>query len=111
MDWSLCGGLDRSTLVNRVTSDVHDTAKGARADGNHDGRACVGHSGATDETFGTCLRQDLAGEARENETDARHTIHSNAAHNVLTQMLLDHVSKACSELNWLPLMAYRDLQD
>ena len=47
-------GLDGSTLVDGVTSDVHDTSQGSRADGDGDGSAGVGSLGATDETLGTC---------------------------------------------------------
>lgn len=47
-------GLDGSTLIDGVTSDVHDTSQGSRADGNGDGSAGVGGLGATDETLGTC---------------------------------------------------------
>lgn len=46
-------GLDGTTLVNGVTSDVHDTTKGSRADGNGDGSTCVLGLGATSETLST----------------------------------------------------------
>lgn len=60
--------LDGSTLVNGLTSDVHDATEGTGTDGNHDGVASVGSLAATDETLGT--------------------LHGNAADDVLTQMLL-----------------------
>lgn len=47
-------GLDGTTLVDGVTSDVDDTAKGGRADGNLDGSAGVDGGGTTDETLSTC---------------------------------------------------------
>jgi hypothetical protein len=49
----LCS-LDGATLVDGVTSDVHDAAEGAGADGDEDRSAGVGCDVATDETFGTC---------------------------------------------------------
>ena len=45
--------LDRTTLVNGLTNDVHDTAKRALADGNLDGGTSVDDLLATDETLGT----------------------------------------------------------
>jgi hypothetical protein len=47
-------GLDRSSLVNGVTSDVQDTTKSGRADGDGNGSTSVRGLGATDETLGTC---------------------------------------------------------
>lgn len=47
--------LDGTTLIDWVASDVHDTTKSGRADGDGDGSAGVGALGATDETLGTCL--------------------------------------------------------
>lgn len=41
VDRSELVGLDGTTLVNGVTSDVHDTAEGGRADGNGDGSTAV----------------------------------------------------------------------
>lgn len=57
-----------STYVETY-SDVHDTTKGGRADGNGDGSTSVAGLGTTDETF--C------------------TVHGNAAHNGLAEMLSD----------------------
>ena len=48
------GSLDGTTLVNGVTSDVHDATKSAVTNGNLDGGASVGGLGATNETLGTC---------------------------------------------------------
>lgn len=53
MDRSELGGLDRTTLVNGVTSDVDDTAKGARADGDLDGSTSVAGRSTTGQTLGT----------------------------------------------------------
>jgi hypothetical protein len=49
---SLCG-LDRSSLVDGVTSDVHDTTQGTWADGDTDRGASVDSFATSDETFGT----------------------------------------------------------
>lgn len=46
-------GLDGTTLVNGVTSDVDDTSQGSRADRNGDRSAGVVSLGATGETLGT----------------------------------------------------------
>ena len=67
--------LDGSTLVDGLADDVHDAAETATSDGNHDGLAGVAGWVATDETLGT--------------------IHSNASHRTLTQMLL-HTSASCA---------------
>ena len=45
--------LDGTTLVNGVTSDVHDTTKSGGTDGDGDGSTGVGSLGATNETLGT----------------------------------------------------------
>lgn len=47
------GGLDGTALINGITSDVHDTTKGAVADGDLDGRTGVDGLRATDKTLGT----------------------------------------------------------
>jgi peptide chain release factor 1 len=60
-------GLDGTTLVNGVTSDVHDTAKSLRADGDGDGSTSVDSLSASDETLGT--------------------VHGNAADDTLSEML------------------------
>ena len=53
MDRGVLGGLDGATLVNGVTSDVDDTAKGTRADGDGDGSAGVTGSSTTGKTLST----------------------------------------------------------
>ncbi len=45
--------LDRSALVNGFTNNVHDAAKSALADGNHDGITSVNDPLTTDETLST----------------------------------------------------------
>jgi hypothetical protein len=45
--------LDGSTLVNRFTNDVHDTAEGSGANRNENGGTGVDNLLTTDETFGT----------------------------------------------------------
>jgi hypothetical protein len=64
--------LDGATLVNGVTSDVHDTAEGLGTDGDGDGSTGVDSGSTSDETLGT--------------------VHGNASDDVLTQMLgnLEH---------------------
>lgn len=86
VDGQLLGALDWATLVNRVTSNVHDTTKGSGADGNHDGVASVGSDRASHKTLGTCNAG--MSDAHSSYYAERPTIHSNASHNVLTQMLL-----------------------
>lgn len=49
-------GLDGTTLVNGVTSDVHDTAKSGRADRDGDRGTSVGSLSTTDETLSTCAK-------------------------------------------------------
>lgn len=71
MDGGELDGLDGTTLVNGVTSDVHDATETAGTDGNLDGGTSVDDLAATDETLGT--------------------IHGNAADDVLTQVLLELV--------------------
>jgi peptide chain release factor 1 len=46
--------LDGTTLVNGVTSDVHDTAKSLGADGNGDGSTGILGGSTSDETLSTC---------------------------------------------------------
>jgi hypothetical protein len=47
------GGLDGTTLVNGVTSDVDDTAQGSGTDGDLDGSTSVVGNDTTGETLGT----------------------------------------------------------
>ena len=63
--------LDGTTLVNGVTSDVHDATETAGTDGDLDGGTSVDDLAATDETLST--------------------VHGNATDDVLTQMLLELV--------------------
>ena len=53
MDGQVSGSLDRTTLVNGVTRDVDDTAKGTRADGDGDGSTGVVGGSATGQTLST----------------------------------------------------------
>jgi hypothetical protein len=53
VDRELLCALDGSTLVNWISSDIHDTTEGSWADGNHDGGASIGCGLTTDKTFGT----------------------------------------------------------
>jgi peptide chain release factor 1 len=53
VDGSELGGLDGTTLVNGVTSDVDDTAQGGGTDGDGDGGTSVGGKDTTGETLGT----------------------------------------------------------
>lgn len=46
-------GLDRSSLINGVTSDVQDTTESGGADGNGDGSTSVGSLGTTNKTLST----------------------------------------------------------
>ena len=71
VDGGELGSLDGTTLVNGVTSDVHDATETAGTDGDLDGGTSVGDLAATDETLGT--------------------VHGNAADDVLTQVLLELV--------------------
>jgi hypothetical protein len=88
VDGSHLGGLDRATLIDWVASDVDDATEGARADGNHDGRASVGSNGATDQTFGTYWSAtSVSGLAKRRNMQL--TVHGNTPHNVLAQMLLE----------------------
>lgn len=53
VDGQVSGSLDRTTLVNGVTRDVDDTAKGTRADGDGDGSTGVVGGSATGQTLST----------------------------------------------------------
>lgn len=54
VDRSELVGLDGTTLVNGVTSDVHDTAQSTGTDGDGDRGTSIGGLGTTDETLSTC---------------------------------------------------------
>lgn len=60
VDGQSLGGLDRTTLINWITSDIHDTAESAWTNGNHDGVTGIRDDATTDKTFGTCCCQELA---------------------------------------------------
>lgn len=51
------GGLDGTTLVNGVTSDVDDTAESGGTDGDGDGSTSVLGGDTTGETLGTFRRR------------------------------------------------------
>lgn len=53
VDGGELGGLDGTTLVDGVTSDVDDTAKGGGTDGDGDGGTSVLGSDTTGKTLGT----------------------------------------------------------
>jgi len=61
--------LDRSSLINGVTSDVQDTTESSRADRNGNRSTSVRSLGATNETLST--------------------VHSNATNDILAQVLSD----------------------
>jgi hypothetical protein len=53
VDRSALLALDGTTLVNGVTSDVHDATERTATDGNGDRSTAVDSLGATDETLST----------------------------------------------------------
>jgi hypothetical protein len=53
VDRKLLGVLDRTALIDGITSDVHDATEGSRTDGNHDGVASISGDGTANETLGT----------------------------------------------------------
>jgi hypothetical protein len=55
VNWSTLSSLDWATLVNWVTSDVHDATESLWADWNGDWSTSIGSGVTTDETFGTCF--------------------------------------------------------
>ena len=72
--------LDRTTLVNGLANDVHDTAEGGGTNGNHDGVTSVDDLGAANETLGTVHGNGTdrvltkMGGNLENETAAREVL-------------------------------------
>ena len=68
--------LDWATLVDRLTNDVHDTAKSGGTDRDHDGVASVDNLGTANETF--C------------------TVHGDGADRVLTEMGCDFKDKTAT---------------
>jgi hypothetical protein len=63
----LLGVFDGSTLVNWVTSDVHDTTESSWADWHHDGRPGIRCFAASDETFGTYFNLESMSAIVHNE--------------------------------------------
>jgi hypothetical protein len=53
MDGSELVGLDGSTLIDGVTSDVHDTTESSWTNRNHDRSSSVSSNGTSYETLGT----------------------------------------------------------
>lgn len=53
MNGSELGGLDGTTLVNGITSNVDDTAESGGTDGDGDGSTSVSGDDTTGETLGT----------------------------------------------------------
>ena len=53
MDGSELGGLDGTTIINGVTSDVDDTAESGGTDGDGDGSTSVLGGDTTGETLST----------------------------------------------------------
>jgi len=53
VDRSQLGTLDRTTLVDGVTGNVHNTTEGTGTDGNHDGVAGISDRASTRQTLGT----------------------------------------------------------
>jgi hypothetical protein len=83
----LLGVLDGSTLVDWVTSDVHDTTESSWTDWHQDGRPGISCFVASDETFGTYFHLESMPAIVHNEPQFL-TIHSNASDDALSQMLL-----------------------
>jgi hypothetical protein len=67
VDGKVLGSLDRSSLVNGLTTDVDDSTKGTSANGDSDGSTSVSDRGASDKTLST--------------------VHGNGSDGVLTEML------------------------
>lgn len=99
VDGESLGGLDGSTLINWVTSNVHDTTEGSWTDWHRDGGSSVGCTVTTDETFGTYLQ--LASISVADDEPGMLTIHSNCSDDILSQMLLLRSSVAVGVLLWL----------
>src|ERR1700733_11757791 len=54
VDWKFLGTFDRTSLIDRIACDIHDTTKSTGSNGNHDWGASVGCRVATDKALGTC---------------------------------------------------------
>lgn len=62
-------GLDRTALIDGVTSDVHDTAEGLWTDGDLDGRTGVVSGSTTGQTLGTWSSQQVKLERENTRVD------------------------------------------
>lgn len=82
-------GLDRSSLINGVTSDVQDTTESGGADGNGDGSTSVGSLGTTNKTLSTYHAHELSKSIAKMRERSILTVHGNAANDILAQVLLD----------------------
>jgi hypothetical protein len=82
---SKAGSLDRSTLVNGVSSDVDDTSEGSGTDGDHDGVTGVDNLLTTGKSLGTCYCRSVFIQAIK--FDELHTVHGNTSDNILSQVL------------------------
>lgn len=89
VNWGVVLGLDWTTLVDWVTSNVHDTTKSTLTDWNSDWSARVGGGLATAKTLGTCTAS-VSPILRPGYST--HTVHGNATNDIFTQMLLKGVS-------------------
>jgi hypothetical protein len=83
----LLGVLDGPTLVDWITSDVHDTTESSWTDWHHDRHSGISRFVASDETFGTYFHLESMPAIVHNEPQFL-TIHSNASNDTLSQMLL-----------------------
>jgi hypothetical protein len=86
MDGSELGGLDGSSLVNRITSDVHDTTKRAGTDRNLNGRASILGLVSSNETLGTFT--NTSADRVVMAPLCSLTVHGNTSDDILAQMLL-----------------------
>ena len=91
MNWLFLGMLDGATLINWLTSYIHDTAKRSWPNWNHDGRPSISGRPSSNETFGTCVFTSVIHVTRRSQ-GRRSTIHSNSSDHIFTQMLLLSVS-------------------
>ena len=82
-------GLNRSSLVDGVADDVHDSPQGFRADGDADGCACVDDFLASDQAFGG--------------------VHGDGSHSGVSEVLCDFEDQ--SVLDALDLQRVEDRRD
>ncbi len=73
-----CSRFDRTSFVNRLTDNVHDTAERFFANRNHDRVARVAHFVAANQTFGR--------------------VHSNRANSVFAQMLCNFKNQTAAQV-------------